>query len=70
MNAATFGFTLGCMSGNLMNAIVALSGFMMILSLGAGMYIVILPDSPWYLQCLGFVSPFRYGNELLLNVIL
>jgi hypothetical protein len=53
-----------------MTGLVLLSGFMMILSLGGGMMLVIKPESPWYIQALAFVSPFRYGNELMLNVLL
>lgn len=65
---SAFGMMLGCLLTDGSNAILVNSGCIMLFTLGGGLFANI--NSSFVAEFLGWVSPLKYGSELILRRLL
>jgi hypothetical protein len=65
---SAFGMMLGCLLTDGMSAILVNNVFVILFSLGGGLLINV--NSSFVAKFLGWVSPFKYGSELILRRLL
>ena len=70
---ATVGITLGFLVGTFIkkdtSAILVLTAVIITMGLGAGVFVKVTSTSNLFIKCMTWISPMRYGNELLLRTM-
>lgn len=65
----TLGFLIGTYVKKDTSAILVLTAVIITMGLGAGVFVKVTPDSNWFIKGMTWISPMRYGNELLLRTM-
>jgi len=70
---ALVGITLGFLVGTFIkkdtSAILVLTAVIITMGLGGGVFVKVTSESNLFIKCITWVSPMRYGNEMLLRTM-
>ena len=66
----SFGFTMGTLMNDIQTVTPVITFFMLIFGMGGGLLASIGPGTNIIIRFLSWISPFRYGSELILRCIL
>jgi hypothetical protein len=65
-----FGFAMGTIMSNIQSVSIVVTFFMLLFGMGGGLLASIGPNTNFIIRFLSWVSPFRYGSELILRCVL
>ena len=66
----TLGFLIGTYVKKDTSAILVLTAVIITMGLGGGVFVKVTSDSNLFIKCITWISPMRYGNEMLLRTML